>query len=221
MSPMFPVVPLLFARGVRTEWRIWGIVFGTLVLVAFVAPSALAVTALVAAGALVLRAVSPTFQTGAEPARSAQLPSPPYRRWSGPHAASIEQGPALEPPSVVAHAERVRAFTGAFFALYLAVWTRPYTGGAWPAHVTALDATFTACVLLAVWRLRFRTPLAPLAAVYAHLVTHAMPAPRTPCDWGVALVVVGFALLLGALAVTYGFRSVAAEPSSSTTGDSA
>jgi len=204
LSLVLPVMPLLYLRGVRSEGRAWVVVLGTLAVVALALPSALAVTALVSAAALVLRALSPTFGVDAEPAPTEREIQQPYR-WSGAPASRVAAVPAVL-SGVIAHAEQMRAFTGAFSALYLAAWTRDWAGGPWPAHLAVLDAALTLGAFLAVWKLHLRSPLVPLAACHAHLVAHVVPAPRGAFEWGLTSVTLGFALLFGSLAASYRFR---------------
>jgi hypothetical protein len=113
---------------------------------------------------------------------------------------------------VIEWAERMRCFTGAFFALYLSAWTLKWSGGPWPVHVAALDAAATIVVLLATWKLRLRTPLVPLAACYANLVLqeNLVRAPRSPLELGATFVAVGFVLLAGSLAASYRLRAPSA-----------
>jgi hypothetical protein len=102
----------------------------------------------------------------------------------------------------------VRLIGGALFAVYVAAWTFDWSGGALPAHVLALDVALLAAVLLMAWRLRARLAFAPLAATLAHgaLASGLVPPPRTPLEWGVAAVALGFALLAASLATSYRLR---------------
>jgi hypothetical protein len=102
---------------------------------------------------------------------------------------------------------RARLACGAVFALYISVWTHGWTGGPWPPHDEALDATMLVIVLAVAARARSRFAFAPLAIVGAHLVVELklIPAPHSLVGWGAATLTLGFALLLVALATSYRF----------------
>jgi len=109
---------------------------------------------------------------------------------------------------LVERAERMRLLTGALFAVYLAVWTLGWTGGAWPAHVLALDLALAVVVALLAWRARVRVALVPFAGGAMHLVlqAHLVSAPESLLGWGATAVGLGFALLLASLAASYRLR---------------
>jgi hypothetical protein len=67
----------------------------------------------------------------------------------------------------------------------------------------------TVAVLLAAWRLRFRSPLIPLTATYLHLALQErlIPPPRSSAEWGAASIALGFLLLGGSLAISYHLRA--------------
>jgi hypothetical protein len=199
LSTALPVVPLLFLLRARSEARTWAFALGTLVAVGAVLPGAFAVTALLAAAALCLRALWPSFPLA--PATPDPIREQPYR--SG--GAWAPEAPAALEPAVLGPHERARAFVGALFALYLAAWTFRWSGGPWPAHVLALDLALTAAVLLFAWRTRTRSSLAPLALAHAHHVVVAglVPAPKTSAQWGATAVALGFVLLGACLATSY------------------
>jgi hypothetical protein len=209
LSFVVPVVPLVALRYLRKEADVWRLVTATLVFVAFLLPSAFGFTAVLTAAALVLRALSPLVEP--TPAAPAPAPQP------GPYRAGGAEAYAGPPPSDVAGAvglaftEKMRCFTGAAFALYLAAWTAGWSGGAWPAHVVWLDAAMTAIVVLAAWRFHGRAFVAPLLASYAHLVvqTEAVRAPHSSVEWGATCVAIGFSLLGASLLASYRLRGVA------------
>ena len=185
----------------------WAIVLGTGAFVAVALPSIFFVTALLAAAALVLRALAPTFAGAQKTAPPDEAPEQPYRvssAWPFEPAAS----PSTWTAPIVGPEERARSFAGALFAVYLSAWTLRWSGGPLPAHVIALDAALTVAVILAVWKLRVRWPIVPLVAAYAHLVVkaHLVPPPRSPVEWGATAIALGFVLLGASLATSYRFR---------------
>jgi hypothetical protein len=206
LSSVLVVAPLLCARAIRREARMWPVVVGALAFVGLALPGALSVSALLAAVALVLRALSPAFDAEPSPSDGGEAAEPPYRSTVG--SAPVTASPAVA-RAVVDIAERARSYMGAVFALYLAAWTVPWSGGAWPLHVATLDAVLTIAVLVAVWRLRVRAALAPLVAFYAQLVVqaHLVPAPRSAAQWGGVAVALGFALLAASLGASYRLRA--------------
>lgn len=105
---------------------------------------------------------------------------------------------------------RVRLLSGTASALYLAVWTAGWTGGALPEHVLALDAAFLALALLLVWRRGARLVLAPLAGTSLHAAwaLGLIPQPRSMLEWGASAVALGFALLVASLVTSYRLRHV-------------
>ncbi|MEA2753444.1 MAG: hypothetical protein QOI41_7587 [Myxococcales bacterium] len=219
LAALLPVAPLLAVRGVRGEAQTWILVVATLLFVALAMPSAFAVTALMAAAALVVRALLPGVRSPASAASPAVLPrdeAGPYRAFDAfdagdpPRPAPAAAAPVFVPPSfvLVERAERMRLLTGALFTLHLAVWTLGWTGGDWPAHVLALDLATAAVALLFAWRARVRVALVPLAAGAMDLVVraHLVPAPRSLLEWGATAVGLGFALLLASLAASYRLR---------------
>lgn len=208
LSFALPVAPLLFARRVEREGRMWALVLATLGLVAAFSPAAFSLTALLAAAALVLRALSPAFEVAPSPVPPAEVrPAEPYRS----NDAGVVPPPVASPGDTlptVGDSERARSYVGAFFALYLSAWTTRWSGGPWPAHLVWLDAALTIALLIAAWKLHSRAVLAPLAPVYAHLVVAAqiISAPRSPVEWGATFVGMGFALLVGSIATSYRLR---------------
>lgn len=224
LAALVPIVPLLAVRSVRIEAQAWFLVGATLLCVAVAVPGAFAMTALMAAAALVVRALLPGVRAASTTPATSSPPS--HRDEAGPyrapgafdpeaHAArvaaaatrmeSVEPIPALV---LVERAERMRLLTGALFAAYAGVWTLGWTGGDWPAHVLALDLAAAAVVLMFAWRARVRVALVPLTAVAMHAVVqaHLVPAPRSLLEWGASAVGLGFALLLASLAASYRLR---------------
>ncbi|HEY2513997.1 MAG TPA: hypothetical protein VGI39_24185 [Polyangiaceae bacterium] len=218
LAMAWPAIPLLYVRKVRSEGVAWGYVLGVLFFVAVGAPYLLSSVAVLAAAALVLRALSPIFSVRQErlgrgvfvldalsPEDAAPpgsfVSEPPYRGGGGVQRNAEKE--ALPSTKAVGLDERLRAYAGAVFALYLGAWTFGWNGGPWPAHLFLLDGALTVAVLLAAWQLRLYSPLVPLAACYANL----LPAPQSTAGWGAGIIGLGFALLAGSLAVTYRFRT--------------
>ena len=213
LAMLLPVAPLLVARRMRSERQAWQLVVATLLFVAVAMPGAFAVSAFMAAASLVMRALLPG------PRSPASALAPASRRDdAGPYRVLDSRGPAspavVAPafvPAVFARVERaecMRLLTGALFAVYVGVWTLGWTGGAWPAHVLALDLALAGAVALLAWRARVRVALVPFAAGALHLVVkaHLVPAPESQLGWGATAVGVGFALLLASLAASYRLR---------------
>jgi hypothetical protein len=213
LAALLPVAPLLAARRMRTERQAWFLVAATLGCVAFTMPGAFALTALLAAASLALRALLPSVHAPSLTSALRREDAGPYRALDPerPSAPDPDASPAsfVLPELVLAsREERQRLLTGALFAAYLGVWTLGWTGGAWPAHVLALDLVLAVAVALVAWRARSRLVLVPLAAGAMHLVvmSHLVPEPQTLVGWGVTAVGLGFAMLLGSLAVSYRLR---------------
>ena len=210
LTTLVLVVPFLLVRSMRREARVWAVVLGTLALVGVTTPAAFSFTALLAAAALGLRALSPTIEPEHVPSQAAARPEPPYR-------ASVASTPPEAPevtttvvPVTVDRGAKQRLLVGAVFASYLAVWTMGWSSGPWPAHVLALDLGLTAMVIAAAWKARVRIALAPLLGSYAHFVLQAglVPAPRSLVEWGASAMGLGFVLLLGSLATSYRLRAM-------------
>lgn len=201
-----PALLLLSTRWVRSEAATWALTAGTIVLIARVMPEFVSVTALMAAGILVLRALHRPVWVRQEVNPSA--PSQPYRTSGAP--------PAPEPlrwtlqgfgPS--APAARIRLFTGAIFAVHLSLWLQGWSQGSWPAHILGLDLLLTALVLLVVRKRHLPLAIAPLSIVYLHWAaqTGLIRPPQTTLQWGATAVGVGFALLILSLAGAWYARS--------------
>ena len=88
------------------------------------------------------------------------------------------------------------------------MWTIPWSGGPLPQHLISLDLLLSAALLILVWRARVRTAaIVPLVGTYAHLAvqTGAISAPETRLQWGLTSVGLGFGLLVGSLAASFGW----------------
>ena len=180
LSVFVPCVLVLALRRIRTERWVWAWSSGTLVLVAGLDPGLFAVTALMLAVMLALRAFRSPTRVGGRV--------------------------VLEP---VPAQTRTRLLVGAWAALYLAVWTATWRSGFWPVHDGLLDAAFVSVSVHWAWRRRAGVVLVPPACVVAHLLIsqRMVSAPQTPLQWSLAAIAVGFALLMAGLRVS--FRSAA------------
>lgn len=209
LSMLLPVVPLLLVHRVRSEGRVWALVVGTLFVVGMTMPAAFSVTALLAAGALGLRALAaPSVD---RPAQQVARPEPPYRSSDASAPADEPEVTATALPVPLERRAIERLVVGAAFGVYLSVWTLGWSGGAWPAHVFLLDLGLTAVVVVAAWKARVRSALAPLLGCYLHFVIQArlVPAPRSLVEWGASAVGLGFVLLAASLATSYRLRAMA------------
>jgi hypothetical protein len=105
-------------------------------------------------------------------------------------------------------AERLRLLTGSLYGAYLAAWTVGWSGGAWPHHALALDATLIVMVALLSKRSGRKSVVATLAIPVTHLLLASglVPVPRGGVQWGVASVASGFLLLMVSLIGSYAFR---------------
>jgi hypothetical protein len=97
LAMAWPAIPLLYVRKVRSEGVAWGYVLGVLFFVAVGAPYLLSSVAVLAAAALVLRALSPIFSVRQErlgrgvfvlDALSPKTPLPPARSCPSPRTAA-------------------------------------------------------------------------------------------------------------------------------------
>jgi hypothetical protein len=214
LSTTLLAVPLLAVRRVRSEGRMWAIVAGTLVFAALALPGAFFALSFIAAAALSLRALAPAFPDTLTEARPYQdKPSGPEPYRAGMREAwAPEQARVTRVAGTLGPAERVRSLVGALFAAYLSVWTLRWTSGPWPAHAVWLDVGLTVLVAIAVWRMRARVALVPLAACYAHLIVqaHLVPIPTTSVAWGETTIALGFALLAASLLASYRLRAYGA-----------
>jgi hypothetical protein len=215
LAALFFTVPLLFVRRVRSEARMWAIVAPTLYIAAQVAPESFCVVSALAAAALCVRTLSPTYSTLPEP--SAAPAGQPYRT-GGEDNPTAERVRVAVTPMIATPAERARSFSAALFATYLAAWTLRWTAGPWPAHVLALDAAVTVGIAIVVWRTRVRTAVVPLLGSYGQwlLAARVVPVPGSSVAWGETTVALGFALLAGTLLASYTLRARAVRDSPST-----
>lgn len=193
-----PLTLVLVTRGFRSEERVWLWLAATLVLVGMFAPVHFATTAIMAATALVLRALrAPTLVSREaqkqDPYRVAPDAPPPWSQW------------VLAPSSPAAIR---RLLAGAWTCLYLGAWTAGWEGGAWPEHVLWIDALFLTLTLLGAWRSHSGLLLLPVCGSVLHLimVERLVPTPQSNLQWGVATVCAGFGVLALALGVSMRLR---------------
>ena len=192
-----PMAALLSTRWVRREGFVWLIVGVAMWVTAVTAPESFSLLACMVAVVLGLNALRQPVTLRVAKTR--------YHR-SGPYRTPVDEDTPR--PCRVRHsftraepATLLRLLSGSVFALYLSVWTIGWSGGAWPAHLLALDGLLTVAVALLVWKGRMRLVLVPLAATYFHLAVQAqlVSAPTTVLQWGATCVGLGFALLAASL----------------------
>jgi len=200
LAVLLPVAALLGARHLERERHVWAlgvfVIFATAVLL----PVALSSVALMTATVLVLRARRAVVQ---HEAPQPELVSP-YR----------ERAPELVVRPMITHFEPAsleaqrRLLLGAAVSLYVGLWTLGWSGGPWPQHMLILDATLVLGLTLAFYRSHRLVRLAPVVATLAHLSIQRgwVSAPEGAHQWGLASVGLGFAFLLGSLAVSYRLR---------------
>jgi len=201
-------LPLLAIQRFRSERHVWVTAVGAGLCAAVALPASFSVTALLAAAALLLRALAPVL--AADPSRrdgSEAARAEPYRA-SETGETRARTAPE-EPSPLLTWGEQGRLVAGSTFAGYLALWTARWSSGPWPAHVVALDLAFGVVVALTVWRTRHLWPLAPLVVSYAHLViaSRLIPVPKSSAAWGETIVAAGFVMLAASLLTTYCMRS--------------
>jgi hypothetical protein len=181
-----PVFLLVSTRWRQRERTVWATVAGALLL-STALPGSFSITALMAALVLALYAVR----------RPSDIETDGATEFS-----PVQFGPASP-------ATRRRMVVGSLYGLYLAVWTIPWSGGPLPEHVISLDLLLSAGLLILMWKARIRTAgIGPLVGTYAHLAvqTGTISAPETRLQWGLSYVGVGFGLLVGSLAASFGWR---------------
>lgn len=200
LAPLLAASMLLAVRVVRRERDVWALAVGTLVLTGMVWPTALSMTALMAAIVLTIRAFRSPVARFAKPVTSIQ----PYRGF-----AIVEPAP---PPTIVLERAAPRVFErlaiGAFACVYLSVWMHGWSGGALPPHILLLDIVSGLVCGLVAWKTRRALAFGPLTVAYAHLFVQWgwISAPRGPMQWGVAAIIGGFVLLVGAVGASWHLR---------------
>jgi len=211
LTTVLGVIPLAMTRFIRRESRIWAFTVFTLLVVGVRSPEMFSVTALLATAALARRAWlvarTPEPVVAEHSAAAAEMVTP-YRV---PTNAEPPQARELTDLAFVIPTGRGslhRLMCGAALTMYLAIWTMSWTGGAWPAHLLALDVGLALVLLFGVWRLRARIALVPLSlgAAQTVLSAHLLPAPQGLVQWGATAIGLGFALLIVSIAVSYYFR---------------
>lgn len=199
---ILPAAAMLLAWRVRSELSAWAIVTATMVLTVVAANEAFAFVALLATIALTLRAfgkVEVTYATNGAAEHG------PYRVGEG-----ATSGPTwatrLEP---ITAAARARLLAGALLSFYFAMWTAGWGHGSiWPSHSLMADAAMLILAIAIAVRVRPRLSLLVPAFGGAHavVVSGLIPLPQSTLGWGSTALVLGFAILLGALATSYRLR---------------
>jgi hypothetical protein len=194
---LVPVALLLRTRVARSERETWASVAGALAVGALL-PTYFSMFAGMACIALVLSILRQPSPAPIE----ALVPN------DAPDLDSREEDVAVFSSFVVAQpAARARFFAGSIFAVYLCWWTRPWTGGALPAHALVLDLSLTTALLFMFWKTRRVAPLTALFAAYLHLgvATGVIFVPRTQMHWAIVYLGLGFGLLLTSLVASLWF----------------
>ncbi len=206
LGALVVVAALLATRFLRRELDVWALSLTTLIVVGLVTPALLSPSALMVAVVLTLRACRSPIERRDAPA----VPEEPYR------GAVFAEPP--EPPPTVFGLAPPRALTrlvvGAISAAYLAIWTREWSGGVWPAHQLALDVVLVLACAAVMVKSRRMIALAPVTLAATHLATQLgwLAAPRGALQWGVTTIALGFGLLALTLAVSWRLRPREASP---------
>jgi hypothetical protein len=208
LAPTILGLPLLAIPRLRTETNVWLVAFSTSIFTLLVAPSAFAVIAILASGALCLRIVAPKISPVAVYATPHEAQPAPYRA-GRPIRNTLENEPIQLIAFELTIGERLRCWSGALFSAYLGLWAMSWVHGAPGHHVLTLDVALTLMAGVAAWRTRAHANfLVPLTLTYVHLVAQArlIPIPTSDAGIGKAAIAFGFALLGGALLVSYKLR---------------
>jgi len=203
LAAVIPAAVLLIARRSKSEGLAWGILVALAALVALGSPQSLGGVLILSAVALVLR----TFD-------GVQVVRPVVGETSGPYRmgethTKVDFELVLVP---ISDGARARQFAGALLAFYVGVWTLGWHGHGWPAHSIALDLFVLVVAVAMAFRVRPRLSLIvpTFAGTHALAVSGVVPTPHTMIGWGGTALVLGFALLLGALATSYRLRRLTA-----------
>ena len=195
VAPLLAIVPLAAVRYVERPGRVALLVAATIGFVMLRLPESLSVTAAIAAVAVGLRARACTRLVVSE----ATPVAGPYR------LDTVDAAVARSEPDLVA---RGRLAVLAYACAWLCVWTIAWRGGDLPDHVLALDLLFSLVAVAVGLRRRRAVPVLAAAVGWVHrlVTTTTVPLPGTAVGWGAMAVAIGFALLLGSLAVSYALR---------------
>lgn len=202
-TAVLPAAALLSTRLARRELAVWSVAAATLAAVAVLVPHSLALTALMAAVTLALRALRWPYVGG--DAAPPELDAHPYRQ---PPAAPPD------PARSVAYAlaprpARLRLLLGTASCTHLALWTPGFHGGVWPDHSIPLDLALLVLCAVVAFRVRRPIAIAPVVPVALHYAIGLglVGAPTGTLEWGLVLLAIGFAAL--AAAVVQSVRSSA------------
>lgn len=208
LVPTILGLPLVVIPRLRSEANVWLVGSASFLVTLVVAPGAMFVPLILLSGALCLRVLAPKISPTALHAVSREASPPPYRS-NGTIRNDRENEPIQLVLVELTSGERLRCWSGALFSSYLGVWSMSWIHGAPMHHVLMLDAVLTLVAGVAAWRTRARaTFLVPLTLTYVHFIAQArvIPIPTSDVGIGKAAVAFGFALLGGALLVSYKLR---------------
>lgn len=209
LGVVIPVAVLILAHHVRSEAVSWSIIVSLLTFIVICAPAALTLFAMLSAITLALRAYG-QFWTTVE--RTAPDAPGPYRM--GNEGAGLHGARRFEYVQVPLNAAaKARHLTGALASFYLSLWTVGWTGGSWPSHSIAVDITVLVVAIVLSLHLKRWTAISIPAFGGAHAIVSSgiIPTPHTMLGWGSSALVLGFALLLASLVVSYRVRRFAPE----------
>jgi hypothetical protein len=201
LSPWVFAVALaaLATRAIRTELGVVAWLGSMLAVVATWAPELLSASAAMAAAGFALHAL----RHPVEPSLTA--PSEPRAEYRGV-AEPPTDDPTIFVPLSTAPRARMLAFAG--YAIYLSAWSAIVPPAAFPDHRIALDVALALPMAYAAVRHRSFVIATPLAAIAMHAAwrTRLVEPPRTSLQWGIAMLVSGFALLVAGTVVSWRLR---------------
>ena len=205
------LLALVVARQPR-ELRVWVTGGGALALFAVTRPSELSSVAALFALTLAVRAAT-RLRTVVPALRSTPDDPSPYRV----RTTEREAWTTTEALARVSPEERLRLITGTLAATYVAQWTSGWRGGSLPPHNLLVDVLFLAVAAVVAWRARGRLVLGFAGLVVGHGVAVSgvlalVPRPHSLVGWGASALVLGFALLLAAIGVSFAVPRRLARP---------
>jgi hypothetical protein len=187
---------LLATLRARRELFAWGGVALALG-VGLLDPRAMSCTALLGAAALAVLARQGFVRQVADD----ELPTTahPYR--------STSETPEEPPrPAVTQWVPCPRLYVGAAVCVWLGFWTFGWQHWPLPAHLPWLDLGLTALLVAGAIRLRLYSGLIPAALIDLHLAASRDVGPSGKLQWGAMLVLAGFALLVGGVAISWALK---------------
>jgi hypothetical protein len=195
-----PVAMLLATRWLQRERTVFAVVVATLIVTAARIPDLFPPVALMSAIVFALHALrKPSVPKPLEPPLGL---ADAYRGACATEEKTATPEPGFE---LAPRATRTRQLAWAGYAVYLAVWTASWSGGAWPDHLVALDLVIAAVVALFVWKQGQRSVAWPLIVTYGHwaIQSRVVRVPQSTLSLGVTTVSIGFALLLVSLLTSW------------------